>query len=174
MDGNFQFNVPSSEPAIAFRSGPNGVLRIEQPGHGVAFGDSRNIWDVRLNDDVPIDLTVHLGTGKATMAIGSLDLSSVEIHQGVGELQLDLRGAPRRSYSVSVHGGVGAAHIQLPRTVAVKASASGGIGDVDVRGLQEQEGTWVNPGHEGDAIGIQLDVTGGVGRIVISAADGSC
>ncbi|MGE0703225.1 MAG: toast rack family protein [Vicinamibacterales bacterium] len=170
LNAGFQFNVPEWTPTLTYQDGPRGSLRVEQPGHGISFGDSKNIWDLKLNDSVPMALTVRLGAGKAVMSVGTLDLSSIEVHQGVGELQLDLRGMPKHSYTVRVHGGVGSASIRVPRSVAVAATARNGIGDVDVRGLvRRDDDVWVNPAHEGNPTAIQLDVRGGVGKIVIIA-----
>jgi len=169
LNGGFQFSVPEWTPTLQYRDGPRGTLHVEQPGHGIVFGRGKNIWELQLSDDVPLALVVHLGAGKAVLSVGTLDLSSIEVHQGVGELQLDLRGIPKHSYTVRVHGGVGSASIRVPRSVAISATARNGIGDVDVRGLARRQDTWVNPAQDGNPIAIQLDVRGGIGKIVISA-----
>jgi hypothetical protein len=173
LDANFQFNVPEWEPLVDYQPGAGrATLRVSQPSATAAFGNTENRWDLRLNDGVPVDLSATLGAGKASMDIGRLDLRSVEIHQGVGELRLDLRGAPRHSYDVRVNGGVGSAHIAVPRSVAVVARARGGIGDVRVEGLEKRGDEWYNPAHADDPIAIHIDVKGGVGEIVIAADEG--
>jgi hypothetical protein len=173
LDASFQFNVPEWEPLLDYQPGASrATLRISQPSATAAFGNTENRWDLRLNDRVPMDLSANLGAGKATMTVGTLDLRSLEIHQGVGELRLDLRGEPRHSYDVRVNGGVGSAHIMVPRSVAVIARARGGIGDVRVEGLEKRGDEWYNPAHADDATAIHIDVKGGVGEIVISAEEG--
>ncbi|HKT81113.1 MAG TPA: toast rack family protein [Vicinamibacterales bacterium] len=172
LDASFRFNVPSWEPVVDYQGGGSrGRLRIEQGDGAGSFGNTENTWSLKLNDDVPIDLVAHLGAGQATMAIGALDLRRLEIHQGVGELQLDLRGTPEHSYEVNVNGGVGSAHIRLPHSVGIVANATGGIGSIDVSGLSQRGDTWYNPNHENDPVSIRVNVKGGVGEIKISADD---
>lgn len=84
---------------------------------------------------------------------------------GVGELNLDLRGKPKRGYDVRVHGGVGEATIRLPNDVGIKAEARGGIGQIEMRGLEKRGDRWVNAGHEDADVTIHLNVAGGIGAI---------
>ena len=170
MDASFRFNVPSWEPRIDYkRDGGRGSLLVQQPESSLSFGNSENKWDLRFNDNAPLALTARLGAGEATMTLGTLSLRSLQIDHGAGELMLDLRGAPRRSYDVRVNGGVGTAEIRVPRSVGVVATAAGGLGSIDVRGLEKRGESWYNPAHDNDPVTIRLDVKGGVGEIRISA-----
>src|SRR5262249_48271728 len=150
------FQDPESRPVVDYRSSSfRGDLRIAQPrGFRHTGGDYR--WDLRLNDTPATDLIAHLGVGEVRMNAGSLNLRSLEIHMGVGELNLDLRGIPKRSYDVQIHGGVGEATVRLPKNVGISAHASGGIGDIDIRGLERRGGNWINPAHEHDTITIRV------------------
>ena len=170
LDGNFRFNVPEWEPVVDYRNdGGRASLSIRQPSSRTSFRNTSNTWDLRLNDRVPTTIAVNVGAGQATFTLGSMDLAGVTLHEGAGEVTLDLRGTPKRSYNVSVDGGVGTARVRVPHSVGIIATAGGGIGGVNVSGLQKQGDAWVNPGHEHDAISIHLDVHGGVGEINISA-----
>jgi hypothetical protein len=170
LDASFRFNVPAWEPIVDYQRGDGHArLKIQQPGHSISMGRTENTWDLRLNDTVPIALTAHLGAGEARLRMGSMNLSRIEINEGAGELDLDLLGAPKRSYDVYVNGGVGSATIRVPRSVAIEATAAGGIGDVKVRGLEKRGNSWYNPEHANDAVTIRLDVKGGVGEITITA-----
>jgi hypothetical protein len=172
FDGRFRFNVPSWEPVVDYQGGgTRASLRVEQPSGSSSWGNTENDWDLRLNNDVPLDVKASLGAGKATMNLGSLNLRSLEIHQGVGELTLDLRGKPAHSYDVRVSGGVGSTHIRVPAGVAIVAAAKAGLGSVDFQGLEKHGDAWSNPGHENDPVVIHLDVKGGVGEIRITCDD---
>jgi predicted membrane protein len=96
-------------------------------------------------------------------------LRSVEVNMGAGQLDVDLRGAPKRSYNVRINGGVGEATVYVPRSVAVEATATGGIGEVSVSGLEKRGGYWFNPAHEHDPVTVRVDVKGGVGQIRLVA-----
>jgi hypothetical protein len=88
---------------------------------------------------------------------------------GAGEVEMDLRGNPVKSYRAEIHGGVGSATVYLPASVGISATASGGIGDINVRGLEKRNGRWINPRAGSALVTIELDVRGGVGEIRIVA-----
>jgi hypothetical protein len=172
MDADFAYNVPSWKPLVRYDSSSfRGRLTVEQPPglHGGGGPDITYKWNLRLNDDRPLDLTAHLGAGEARLDLGSLSLRSLEINMGVGELRLDLRGNPKRDYDVRINGGVGQATVRLPNTVGVDAFATGGIGEIEVRGLEKRRDRWINPAHEHAPVTIHLNVKGGVGNITLIA-----
>ena len=123
LNAGFTYNVPSWRPEVRYSStGTHGDLTIRQPGQGHAqIGHSRYEWDLTLNDGVPMDLSLHFGAGEARLDLGSLSLRSVEVHMGVGKLDMDLRGNPKHNYDVSIRGGIGEATVRLPAGVGVYA-----------------------------------------------------
>jgi len=170
MEADFEYNIPTWKPIVRYdASSFRSQLHIEQPGtvHGGSHVDYK--WNLRFNDKLPLDVDMDLGAGEARMNLGSMNLRSVRVNVGVGEVTLDLRGKPTRDYSVNVNGGVGHAKIYLPNDVGVIANAAGGIGDVNVRGLEKRGGQWINPQHENAPVTIRLDVKGGIGQIEIIA-----
>ncbi len=74
-----------------------------------------------------------------------------------------------RSYDVDIHGGVGEADILLPKSAAIFATAHGGIGDINVEGLERRGGHWVNKEAEKSPVTIRVEAAGGVGSIKITA-----
>ena len=170
MDGDFSYNVSSWKPSIKYTSsGVRGNLTVEQPHSVHAGGKIKYRWDLRLNDRVPMDLVAELGAGEAKLNLGDLNLRSVQVHMGVGQLRLDLRGKPSRDYSVTIDGGVGQATVYLPRDVGVIANATGGIGNISVSGLQKRGDKWINDGRENASVMIHVDVHGGIGEIRLVA-----
>ena len=166
MEGEFSYNRPTLKPEVhydasSFRSN----LTIEEPS-GTHHGNHTNYrWDVRLNDNKPIDMEVHFGAGEGQLDLGSLSLRSLAVHMGVGELRVDLRGKPTNSYNVTIEGGVGEVTVYLPEGVGVVADAKGGIGGVSARHLEKRDGQYVNDlyGHARNTI--RLDIKGGIGAI---------
>jgi hypothetical protein len=168
MEADFNYNLPGWKPQVDYHStGVRSDLEVSTSGAGGTHGNTR--WDLRLNDHVLMDVNAHLGAGEAKLDLGSLNLRSVEVNIGAGEVNLDLRGHPTRSYDVRVQGGVGQANIYLPSSVGITATASGGIGDINVRGLENRNGRWINTAHELDPVTIRVDVSGGVGEIRLVA-----
>jgi len=85
-------------------------------------------------------------------------------------VKMDLRGTPKKDYSVNIRGGVGEATIYLPKDVAIVADAKGGIGGIHTTGLKEEGGRYVNENYKKHApVTIRLDIKGGVGAINIYA-----
>ena len=165
VDAEFNFNRPSARPNVRYDSTSfRGHLLVDEPS-GVRHVNSKNRWDLRFNDEKPLDLIVHFGAGEGRLDVGSLKLRSLEIHMGVGELRVDLRGMPRNDYDVSIHGGVGEATIYLPDGVGVVADAHGGIGGISARGLEKRDGRYVNEAYGHAKTTIRLDVHGGIGAI---------
>lgn len=170
MEAEFNFNVEAWRPQVDYHaSGSRGELRISQPNSMSSAPGMEYNWDIRLNDDRAIDLIAKLGAGEATMDLGTLTLRDLDISQRVGELKVDLRGKPKRSFDVRISGGVGEATVYLPKSVGIIATAKGGIGDLNVDGLEKRGGYWYNPSHEDDPVRIRVDVKGGVGEIHIIA-----
>jgi len=167
MEGNFDYNDPGSKPQVEYHStGVRSDIDIH-PSGTVQHGENK--WDIRFNDSVGMDLVMKMGAGEAHLNLGSLNLRSVVFDLGAGEVDADLRGHPKRSYDVQINGGVGQATVHLPKSVGISATAVGGIGEVNVSGLEKRNDRWINPGHENDAVNIRLDVKGGVGQIDLVA-----
>ena len=170
MDADFTYNVASWKPIVRYDSSSfRGQLNIEQPHSSHGVSNIKYRWDLRLNDTVPLDVVADLGAGQARMDMGSLNLRSVAVNMGVGELRLDLRGHPKRDYDVQVNGGVGHAMVYVPSDVGIDAYATGGIGHISARGLEKDGSHWRNPGHENAPVNIHLDVKGGIGDIELIA-----
>jgi hypothetical protein len=169
LNADFTYNVAAWRPEVRYSStGTHGDLTIHQPGHShTQLGHTRYEWDLELNDDVPLDLAVHFGAGEARLDLGSLSLRNVEVNMGVGKLQIDLRGKPKRDYDVRIRGGIGEATVRLPGNVGVYAEGSGGIGEIKTQGLRREGGHWVNDAYEDSKVRIHLDIHGGIGSITL-------
>jgi hypothetical protein len=64
-----------------------------------------------------------------------------------------------------LHGGVGQATIRLPKNVGVVATVHGSMGQVDVHGLKEEDGQYVNAAYGKAPTTLHLNVEGGIGQI---------
>ena len=170
LEGTFRFSRPVLRPDVRYdASGFRGHLTVEEPSHTSGRNRGDYSWDLRLNDEKPLDLSVHFGAGEARLDLGSLNLRSLDINMGVGELRLDLRGNPQHDFDVNIRGGVGEATVYLPESAGLIAYAKGGIGGIKVRGLQEREGHYVNEAYGHAKASIRLDIRGGVGAINLIA-----
>src|SRR5215468_677584 len=99
---DFSYNVPSWKPEVKYtKAGTRGDLTIRQPeGMNVHVGNNRYRWELLFNNKIPMDMDIHFGAGQARLDLGSLDLRGVELHMGVGQVDMDLRGKLKHSYDV--------------------------------------------------------------------------
>jgi hypothetical protein len=103
FEGNFDFNVPVLKPEIAYAvEGTTGTLKVSQ---GSTSGNYENSWRLSLDETTPVDLHLTLGAGDAELVLGRVNLQSLAVRLGAGDLVLDLRGMPATSYKVTVQAG---------------------------------------------------------------------
>jgi hypothetical protein len=165
-EGKFAYNVADWKPVVDYRAGTTGELKISQPNSsGSSFGNTVNRWDVKLNGELPLDVTANIGAGEANLVLGKMNVTSVEMNIGAGKVTMDLRGEPKRDYTVQIRGGVGETVVYLPKDAAISAKATKGIGDISTEGLEQRDGVWINPDRVGAPVTVRLDVKGGVGAI---------
>ncbi len=166
LSGTFEYNVPDYKPVIeSSRNGSHAVVTVKEPSHHSGYGHTRNDWTLRLNDKTLLDLAINCGAGKAKLDLGQVALRSLEVHMGAGQVDLDLRGTPARDYDVNISGGVGQATVHLPQGVGIRADAQGGIGEINVTGLQKTDGHYENSEYNNAKVNVRITVHGGIGQI---------
>ena len=112
---------------------------------------------------------MNCGAGESRLDLGDLTLRRVNVEMGVGELRMDLRGAPKNDYSVYIRGGVGEATVYLPEGVGIEADVEGGIGGIHAPGLEKRDGRYVNDSYGHAKTTVRLDIRGGIGAINLIA-----
>jgi hypothetical protein len=166
MDADFRYRARDGKPDVQYDiNGSRGTLNVRQPSHHTIGNNDKNQWELRLNEDVPLDINVKMGAGQGRLELGNTTLHNLDVEVGAGEMKVDLTGHPRGDMDVRVRGGVGEATIRLPRRARVDIEAHGGIGEISARGLTKRGDRWVNePSGEADAT-IHVSVNGGIGQI---------
>ena len=166
MEAEFTYNVPEWKPETQYEvSGGVGNLEVLQPGSSSASGNTHNVWDVHLSKKAPMEMSVNMGAGRATLALGGLALSRLELNIGAGETTVDLTGNWKKDLSAQIHGGVGKATIRLPREVGVHVVAQGGLGSINASDFQKQGDAYVNDQYGKSPVTLRIEVEGGIGEI---------
>lgn len=129
------------------------------------------VWDLRLNQNVPMRLNLNTGAGTATLELTRLRITDLDVGTGVGTTTLML---PAQGHvQARVNGGVGATTIAIPAGVAVRVAAEAGLGQVRVEGDYTRQGKlYLSPGYETAANRVDLQVNGGIGSITITQEHG--
>ncbi len=167
MEGTFLYNVRRWKPDIDYSDfAGKGRLVIRQGRRsGIPVGKTRNRWDISLSDEIPIDLVVDFGAGKGVLDLRGLDLQSLEIDMGVGDLTVDLSGDLEQDLDVTIDGGIGSAKVYLPENIGVRVNVDKGIGSVHARGMMKSGNFYTNEAFGKTETTIDIEIDAGIGSI---------
>lgn len=126
-------------------------------------------WEINLSPELPIDLSIDVGSGSAKLYLEDLDLSNLEIDGGSGSSDVSIP-ASSSAYDVSIDGGSGSFDVEVERGAAIDATISVGSGSWDVIIGADVEGSFDIDGGSGST---HIDVDGDVGVRVVVRDSGS-
>lgn len=133
--------------------------------------DANWIWDLQLNPNVPMRLTVNTGVGSSTLDLRELTLEELHVDTGVGETTVMLPGEGR--LEASVNGGIGELIVEIPDGIPARIDVDTGLGDADIPGDFEREGdVYVSPGYDDALDRIDLEIDAGIGQITVRTYGG--
>jgi hypothetical protein len=169
MRGEFTYNVKDWRPEIVYDGdAARGNLQVKQGGGwDWTFWRTRNDWDIRFKDGVPIDLSANLNAGDSTFSVGTLALSTFNANSNAGNITADLTGDMPLLKRVNANTNAGNITLDLGGTYArpINLSVGNDAGNVDVR----LTGTWradLTGTIEDSAGNITVNLPGNVGVIV--------
>ncbi|MCP5100258.1 MAG: hypothetical protein GY943_32300 [Chloroflexi bacterium] len=172
MDAEFTYNIETWKPEVDYEvSGDNGRLSVSQPEsqfEGIPNNDDiENLWELKFNDTIPLNMDVDLGVGEGELVLSGINLSNLTVNAGVGKVVVDLTGNWSESFNVNVEGGVGQTIIKLPSEVGVRVEAQQGLGNIDVENMVRNGDVYTNFAYAESDIVIDIHVEGGVGNITL-------
>lgn len=169
MEAYFRYNIDDWKPEVKYRvTGRKGVLTVKQgKSRRMTVGRKRNIWDISLNDDVPIHLTVDCGIGESELDLAGLNLKSLDIDMGIGELRVELSGEIKQSLDIVVDCGIGSATLYLPEEIGIRARVDHGIGSVNAKGFKKRGDLYTNDAYGETEVSIDIEVDSGIGSLDI-------
>lgn len=89
-------------------------------------------WEIGLNPDVPLELSINGGVGESDLDLRDLNLTALNLSGGVGEMKLTLPATGAR-YEVRLNGSVGGLDIEIPdRDADLVLWISGGVGGINI------------------------------------------
>ncbi|MDQ3589005.1 MAG: toast rack family protein [Actinomycetota bacterium] len=168
MEADFAYNVAAWQPEVNYEVvGDTGELTVEQQGlrEGIPTRDVRNEWDLRLSDDVPVDLSVQMGGGVGNLDLNTLALTGLNIVVGAGVSRVDLAGDWDRDLSAVIRGGAGQVTVLLPSRVGVRVDAGTRLGRINADGLRREGQAFVNDAYGDSDVTLTVEVQGGAGQI---------
>jgi hypothetical protein len=150
-------------------------------------------WNVTLPEGVPLGIRVQLNAGDATVQLGAVQLTELDIQVNFGAIVAEL-GDATAIESVDVQTNAGSASVTLPNVsltgrlqvnagsleVCVPADAGvrietvGGLGSNNFgdAGLVQDGETWESPGYADASTQIDLEAEANLGSIALNPDDG--
>ncbi len=194
MEAEFSFSSDRFEPEVDYDvRGDTGILKVRQSAGRSLFGlsDYRNVWDIQLADDVPMELNIDMGAGKTDLALGDLMLTEMTLEAGAGDVLIDFAGSRyltelkveagagevtidlsgdgwTEDLDVRMTAGVGDITIIVPKDTGVRFNVDTGVGDVDARGFVSQgSDVYVNEAYDKADTVMDILVEAGVGQVTL-------
>ena len=172
VDGSIDYNQDKLKPKVSYKlKGDKGIGVIEQENKGmldkIKIGELKNVWNLTLTDEIPLDLRVNSGASDTNLDLKGLNLKELDVNAGVGDITIDLGGQWNESFDAALALGVGHSTIILPNDVGVKIESSKGIGTADFVGfISKGNGVYVNEEYEDADVIINLKTDLGVGEAI--------
>ena len=165
MEADFKYAEIEGKPKSSYQlSGQRGQLNVTQKGRKFHMGRTYNDWDLRLANNVPMELSIHMGAGHSDMKLGDLSLTKLEINMGAGQMMVDLTGDWKKDLDANIRGGVGNVIIRLPEDLGLRVHARGTW--IDRRGtFKASRREYFNEQYGKSAVNLRLDISGAIGKI---------
>jgi hypothetical protein len=197
MEAQFSYNIDSWTPQVDYAVDDGlGNLSIQQPAFqfdGFPTDEMRNSWDIRLNDNIPLNLDLKIGAGTSQLDLQALDLETLRVRAGAGETTINLAGSSlpnlivdggvgamtinlggtwENDLQATIRNGIGDLRIMLPQDVGVRVNVSQGITDVVIDGLVKEGQVYVNEAYGQSPVTLNIDLEGGIGQITLGQQAG--
>ena len=196
LEADFAYNVDELEPEVEYSGG---TLIVSTPDVDTRVGswwdldDYRYEWDLRFNDDLPMEMSIKIGAGSVDLELGSLSLTTLDIETGAGEVKMDLSdsssltrldveagvgqftvdltGTWQDDLDANINSGVGELTLRLPRSACVRVDVEGGLSDVKTHGLTRDGNDYVNDACGESEATLRIDIIAGVGDINLEVSE---
>ena len=171
LQADFTYNVAELKPEVAYK---NGTLVIRGPETKRVFNpipdfrgisDFRNEWGLRLNNQVPMDLSVEMGAGNSDLQLSGLSLNGLDVSLGAGTYSIDLSGDWARDLDVTIDAGLANVSVRLPNEVGARVKVESGLYTIETSGLAKDGDVYTNAAYGASDVTLRVDVQGGLGQI---------
>jgi len=173
MEADFTYNVAKIKPEVMYTDGTLVVRQPDSDGMPALPGitDFRNEWDLRLNNEVPMDLSVDMGAGTSNLQLAGLSLTGLDINLGASESTVDLTGDWAQDLDVSIDAGAASLTVRLPRDIGVRVVVDRGPTVIEASGLTKDGNVYTNAAYGVSDVTLQIELQAGIGAINLLESD---
>ena len=167
LKADFTYNVDKLKPEVRYTDGTLTLWQPQNEGLSDLRGitDFRNEWALRLNDEVPMDLSVDMGAGSSDLQLAGLSLTGLDITLGAGGSMIDLSGDWTRDLNVTIDAGAGDITVRLPKDMGARVKVDAGVGTIESPGLKQAGNVYTNSAYGVSDVTLQVEMQAGVGQI---------
>ncbi len=175
LEAGFNYNVASLKPEVEYA---DGRLVLRQPGtNGFPalqnITSFRNEWDLRLHDQVPMDLQVEVAFGSGELQLAGLPLTGLDLSLGVGQYTIDLSGDWARDLDVSIEAEAADLNILLPEAVGARVEIDSGRRLGVGQGLSREGDVLTNAAYGEAGVTLDIVVDAGISSINLEVEEAS-
>jgi len=167
LEADFTYNVAKLKPEVEFIDGTLIVQHPDVRGYRSPqdIKDFRNEWDLRLNNDVPMNVSLEMGAGTSDLQLAGLSLTGLDINAGAGEYTVDLSGDWAHDLDVSIETGATGIIVRLPSDVGARVTVEAGPHTVEAPGLTKDGEVYTNAAYGVSDVTLQIKIEAGVGQV---------
>jgi len=167
LEADFTYNVARLKPEVEFTDGTLVVQHPDVRGYRSLqdIRDFRNEWDLRLNNNVPMDLSLEMGAGTSDLQLAGLSLTGLDIRLGAGNSTVNLSGHWAHDLDVSIEAGAGDIKVLLPSDVGVRVNVTAGLGSIEAPGLTKDGNVYTNSAYGEADVTLLLDIEAAIGQV---------
>ena len=167
LEADFTYNVAKLKPEVEYT---NGTLIVQHPdvrGYRTLqdIRDFRNEWDLRLNNDVPMNLSLDMGAGTSDLQLAGLSLTGLDILLGAGKSTVDLSGGWTRDLDLTINTGAANITLRLPKDVGARVQIEAGPHTIEASGLTQAGNVYTNAAFGVSDVTLQITIQAGIGQI---------
>lgn len=134
----FKSNLLKLSDSSSFDKGVQNISlsTYSKNGHSWIFGDIKNSWDVYLNRDLPLDLSIDAGASNIDLDLEYLRLNNLEIKTGASSLDIRI-GSLEKDINIDIDAGVSSIVIKVPKYSGLEVNVDGGLNSKNMLDLQK-------------------------------------
>ncbi|MHB1006642.1 MAG: LiaI-LiaF-like domain-containing protein [Chloroflexota bacterium] len=149
------------------RQGDRTTLALSQQGSISILGNNgTEIWQLRLNHSVPLDLNVEGGAVDAHLDLSQLKVNNLYVNLGASSVRLTMPQAAGLT-KATFKSGMASLQIDIPQGVAARITSQGGMSstDVDQGRFPNRGGYYQSPDYDTAANKVEISIEAGMASV---------
>jgi hypothetical protein len=173
LEADFTYNVAKMKPEVKSTDGSLVISHPDVRGYRTLqdITEFRNEWDLRFNDDVPMNLSLDMGAGNSNLQLADLSLTGLDILLGAGKSTVDLSNDWAHDLEVTFDSGAADITVRLPKAIGVRVEVEAGPTVINAPGLMKKGNIYTNAAYSASDVTLQINIKAGIGAINLLEID---